>query len=156
MGDYAVESCTVKDPNVAEQIRCLQLIANGGAVDVATARRDFPRSAAISVVRKEYEVVGVASVKPLRTKYATGIARKAKFPFAPETPELGYVVVDDEHRGKRLSSRMAAALAKDGGAMLDTTSDAKMKSALKGAGFEQRGCEWKGRRGNAISLWIRS
>jgi len=37
-----------------------------------------------------------------------------------------------------------------------TTSDPKMKSALKGAGFVQHGVEWKGQRGDFLSLWIRS
>ena len=155
LNDYAVESSAVSDLSAAEQTRCLCLIVEGGAVDAETAKRNFPQSVTISLARKDGEVVGVASIKPLRERYAKGIAMKAKFPFDPKTPELGYVVVDDAHRGKRLSSRMVTVLAKDGGALFATTSDPKMKSALNGAGFRQCGFEWQGCRGDLISLWIK-
>jgi GNAT superfamily N-acetyltransferase len=153
---YVVESCDIGDLSASERTRCLRLIADGGAVTMTTARRDFPRSAMIAVARMVGEVVGIASIKPIREDYAAGTAKKAKFPFDPRTPELGYVDVDPRHRGKRLSSRMSAALAKNGAELFATTSNPKMKSALKSAGFVQRGVGWKGRRGDKISLWIRS
>jgi len=153
---YVIESCGVGDLDETEKKRCLQLIAEGGAVTMTTARRDFPRSAMIAVARSDGQVVGVASIKLMREPYAASKAKEAKFPFDPKTPELGYVVVDRAHRGNRLSSRMAAALAKNSGTLFATTSAPKMKSALKSAGFVRRGVEWKGRRGDMISLWIRS
>jgi hypothetical protein len=153
---YVVESCDVGHLSEPERTCCLQLIAGGGAVNVTMARRHFPRSAKIAVARKDRDIVGVASIKPIREEYAAGIAEKAKFSFDPKTPELGYAVVDPVHRNHRLSSLMAEELAKDGSALFATTSDPKMKSALKGAGFVQRGEEWKGNRGDMISLWIRS
>jgi Acetyltransferase (GNAT) family len=75
---------------------------------MTTARRDFPRSARLAVARKDSEVVGVASIKPIRKDYATGVADKAKFVFDSKTPELGYVVVGPGHRNHGLSSDMAA------------------------------------------------
>jgi len=152
---YTVDSLDVGDLTEAERARCLQLISDGGAVTTATARRDFPRSKIIAVARKYGEVVGVASIKPIREDYAVGRAAKAKHRFDPETPELGYVVVDPPHRGHRLSSRMAEALTRDGGALFATTSDPQMQAALRGAGFVEQGNAWKGRRGDMISLWIK-
>jgi hypothetical protein len=146
---YVVASCAAAALSDDERARCLRLISEGGAVNARTAARDFPRSAMIAVARKDAEIVGVASIKPLRADYAAGIAKKAKFAFDPNTPELGYAVVDAPHRGKRLSSQMADTL-------FATTSAPAMKLALNRAGFVQRGIEWKGLRGDMLSLWIRS
>lgn len=108
-----VESCGVGDLSDAERSRCLQLIANGGAVSMRTARRAFPRSTKIAVARMDPRGGCVASIKPIRESYAACKARQAQFPFDPQTPELGYV-------------------------------------------FVQRGIAWMRRRGDMISLWIRS
>jgi GNAT superfamily N-acetyltransferase len=153
---YVIASCAVGDLSTGEKARCLRLIAEGAAVNADSAARDFPRSAMIAVARKGGAVVGVASIKPIREDYAAGRAKKAGFTFDRHTPEFGYVAVDPSHRGNRLSSLMAEALVKDGSALFATTSDPRMKSALKGAGFVQRGIEWRGIRGDLISLWIRS
>lgn len=153
---YRIASCAVGDLSTEEKARCLCLIAEGAAVNADTAARDFPRSAMIAVARKGGTVVGVASIKPIREDYAAGIARKAGFTFDRHTPELGYVAVDPSHLGNRLSSLMAEALVMDSAALFATTSDPRMKSALKGAGFVQRGVEWRGLRGDLISLWIKS
>ncbi len=152
---YVVVSCAVDDLSADERVRCLRLITDGGAVNFVTAARDFPRSAKIAIARKGDETVGVASIKPIREDYAAERAKKAEFPFDRHTPELGYVVVDPSHRGNRLSSRMTEALVKDAASLFATTSEPNMKSALKGAGFAQRGIEWRGRRCDRISLWIR-
>jgi len=153
---YMVELLGIGDLTEAERTRCLLLILEGGAVTMATARRDFPRSKTIAVARKDGEVVGVASIKPIREDYAAGRAAKAEHRFDLKTPELGYVVVDPPHRGHRLSSRMVEALTRDGDALFATTSDPKMQAALMGAGFVQQGIAWKGRRGDMISLWIKT
>ena len=152
---YIVESCSVSDLTEAERTRCLQLIGHGNAVSIRAARRDFPRSLQIAVARRKGHVVGVGAIKPVR-EHAITVAELAHFPFDPDTPELGYVVVDSPHRGNKLSSRMAKMLSEYPGQLFATTSDPSMKSALRGAGFIDRGEEWTGRRGDMISLWIRS
>jgi hypothetical protein len=153
--EYVVEACGLSDLSATERTRCLRLIADGGAVTMKAARRDFPRSLQVAVARKDGALVGVSAVKPVRD-HAMTVADLAEFPFDPDTPEFGYVVVDHAHRGNKLSSRMAKLLSGYPGPLFATTSDPSMKSALKGAGFVQRGVDWKGRRGDKISLWIRS
>jgi hypothetical protein len=51
---------------------------------------------------------------------------------------------------------MARLLLEYRGGLFARISDAKMKSALKSAGFVQQGIEWKGRRKDLLSLWIRT
>ncbi len=90
---YVVASSAIGALSTDERKHCLRLIAEGAAVNATIAARDFPRSAKIAVARKDGAIVAVASIKPIRENYAASRAKKAKFPFDPQTPELGYVVV---------------------------------------------------------------
>ena len=89
---------------------CVRIIAEGNAVDPAFARRNLPRSLAVAVARIRGEIVGVGTVKPIRRAYAERTAKESGFPFDPATPELGYVAVDPDHRGKHLSTKIVKAL----------------------------------------------
>jgi hypothetical protein len=153
--EYVVKACAFCDLGEADRTRCLRLIGGGGAVDIETATRDFPLSLVIGIARKDREIVGVGVIKPVRKPYAARTAVKAKYPFEA-VPELGYVVVDQNHRGKHVSSRIAKVLSEYPGPLFATTSADAMKSTLKHVGFEQHGGEWEGKRGDMISLWIRS
>jgi len=152
---YEVTPCTVKDLGKEDLVACLELVARGNAVDVESAKRTLPRALGIAVARKDGKIVGVGTIKPVRKTYATRTAEESKFTFDANTPELGYVAVDPVHRGKGLSSDIAEALSKHRGSLFARTSDPKMISALRKAGFEQRGEEWEGQRGDQLSLWIR-
>lgn len=69
--------------------------------------------------------------------------------------ELGYVVVDSNYRGRRLSPKVAELLiAQAGGTLYATTDDDRMKRTLLGHGFNQAGEPWDGARGK-LSLWLR-
>ena len=70
--EYVVETCDVDALSATERTLCLRLIADGGAVTMKTVRRDFRHSAMIAVARMDGEVVGVASIKPVREDYAAG------------------------------------------------------------------------------------
>ena len=91
----------------------MRLIAEGGAVaTMATAWRDFPRSIKVAVARKNSEVVGTSAIKPVRDR-DNRFAELAEFPFDHDTPELGCVVVDPRHRGKKLKSFIPIARRKE-------------------------------------------
>jgi len=134
---------------------CVRIIAKGNAVDPASARRNLPRSCAVAVARIGGEIVGVGTVKPIRRAYAERTAEESGFPFDPATPELGYVAVDPDHRGKHLSTKIVKILAMGRSALYARTSDPRMKSALIRGGFAQRGAEWLGRRGDRLSFWLK-
>jgi RimJ/RimL family protein N-acetyltransferase len=108
----------------------------------------------LAVARSGNEIVGVGSIKRVRTDRASGIADKSGFAFPAQTPELGYVAVDPQHWRNGLSHRLVAALlaGKQGG-LFATTFDERMKKTLAAAGFTQQGREWPGRN-HQLSLWV--
>jgi len=151
--DYRVALCT-RELDEADLSRCVTIIRAGGAVDVDSTK--LRAATVLALAENGDEVVGVGSVKPVRTAYATGIAKKSGFDFPSETPELGYVAVDAPHKGKGLSHRLVAELLRgQKGRLFATTDDRLMKRTLSAAGFVQKGHEWKGRRGQ-LSLWVRT
>jgi hypothetical protein len=124
-------------------------------VDPDSAAAELPRAVAVAVARRGDEIVGVGAIKRVRTDYAARRADLSGAPFNPDTPELGYVAVDGNHRSKGLSGRIVAALlSKHNGPLFATTDNQYMKSTLTTAGFVQKGCEWKGGRGT-LSLWLK-
>ena len=156
LDDYEVKPCAVGDLEQTELAACVDLIAEGNAVDPVSAKRTLPKAIMLAVARKEGKIVGVGAIKPIRAGYAANTADESRFPFYPETPELGYVAVSPDHRNKRLSSRIVKELtSQHSGPLFARTSDPRMKSALKNAGFAQRGEEWNGQRGDRLSLWLR-
>jgi hypothetical protein len=156
LDDYDVMPCAAGDLGEADLTACVDLIAEGNAVDPISARRTLPNAIVLAVARKDGRIVGIGAVKPVRAGYAAHTAEESQFSFDPETPELGYIAVNPVHRNKRLSSRIVSALtSQHQGPLFARTSDARMKSALKKAGFGQPGDEWEGLRGDSLSLWIR-
>jgi predicted amidohydrolase len=150
---YSIERCA-GDVDEADLEKCVSIIRSGGAVNVDIAKL---RSATVLVLAKRgADVVGIGSVKRIRPDYAAGIADKSGFPLTPDSPELGYIAVDDRHRGNGLSHRLVGELLRErSGGLFATTDDKYMKRTLVSAGFVQRGREWEGNRG-LLSLWIKS
>lgn len=143
---YEVTLCAVGDLGQEDLADCIRLIAGGKAVDLKSAERNLPRALKVAVARKDRKIVGVGTIKPVRRGYAARTAEESKFSFEPDTPELGYVAIDPPHRGRGLSSNIAGALSQHRGSLFARTSDPRMMSALKKAGFRQRGNEWEGQR----------
>jgi predicted GNAT family N-acyltransferase len=152
---YEVKTYAPSDMTQAELAACIAIISSGDAVDPDSARRNIPRCTALAVVRLGGEIVGIGAIKPIRKGYASEVADRSGFVFSPDTPEIGYVAVDRNHRGQKLSHRIVATLLSDYPSKLFATTDSDfMKMTLKKAGFVQKGNEWMGRRGS-LSLWIR-
>ena len=150
---YELKLCSPDDLTPEDLERCFVLITDGGAVDPGTMKRDLPRSQIVAIARYRNEVVAVGVIKPVRKQYAAGIAVKSGYSFPPETPELGYVVVDRARRKKGLSHEVTSILlTKHTGRLFATTDDAGMKKTLAAAGFRQEGNEWPGERGMLLLL----
>lgn len=101
------------------------------------------------------EIAGVGAIKRSRPNYVSDKAKKSQFDFDRETLELGYVAVDKNHQGHRLSYCIVEALlSRYSGRLFATTDHDGMKKALEHAGFKQKGFEWQGKRGK-LSLWLK-
>jgi hypothetical protein len=127
-----------------------------GAANAAVLLAERVMGEPFFAVRRLPENWKVALVdKRIRHAYALNKADKSGAAFPPDTPELGYVAIDSDHRGKNLSHRIVAGLiAKHTGPLFATTSSDRMKATLTKVGFVLKGHEWQG--GKApLSLWWR-
>ena len=154
---YQVERCVPATLNDTDLDQCIALLSTGGAL-AAIPTKPHLRSANVVVLAKtEGDIVGLGVVKRVRPRYTADVCGEGKsgFRFLPDTPELGYIVVDPTHQRKKLSYRLVAELVNSGNDRLFSTTDSlPMKKALAGAGFIQRGKEWPGQRGQ-LSLWFK-
>jgi len=154
-GGYELTTCAPADLTPEELRRCEEIIGAGGAVNRNTMKRDLPRANVVAVARWGDEIVAVGAIKPVRKQYAAGVAVKSGHSFPEDTPELGYVSVDENHRGHSLSHRITEfLLSKHYGRLFATTDSPRMKKTLADAGFRQEGKEWEGERG-VLSFWER-
>ena len=144
----------------AEQIRDgLSLIANGGAVDPRTAAVELPRARliALALAPGSPKILGIGVIKGRRPTYTSHVAARSGFSLAPNTHELGYVVVEESKRRLGISHRITSLLLSrfQERPLFATTSHEGMKRTLRRAGFTQEGHEWPGKFG-ALSLWIKA
>lgn len=149
---YEITACTPGNLSEVEIATCIEIVDKGGALRVS-CDGELRRAAHVVVVRCPTGIVGVGAIKRVRPDYARTKARDSGAEFRPETPELGYVSVDESHRGKHLSDRIVAELlSMNAGPLFSTTDDPLMKRTLKKAGFVEKGHSWEGQRG-ALSFW---
>jgi predicted GNAT family N-acyltransferase len=151
--DYCVEGRRgLTDP---ELVACLALLKRGSAVSVATAARHLPIAVVQALAVHDRTIIGVGAIKRARPRYAAKISRSSDHQIDPTMPELGYVTVDQEHRGHHLSSRIVVALLNaESGPLFATTDKEEMKTVLAKNNFVRCGHEWDGDSG-CLSLWIR-
>lgn len=152
---YVVQACAPKHLDKGEMAACIAIVKEGEAVDPESAEQELAMAGLLAVVRKGRQVVGVGAIKRPRPGYAAKITKRSGQVFPPDTPELGYVAVDPEHRGNHLSSKIVAALlAEHRGPLFAATDSERMKTVNSKAGFLQKGDAWKGKRGQ-LSLWLK-
>lgn len=154
--NYDVRACVPANLSAEDIGLCVSIITRGTAVDPESATTELPKARLVAIVREGAHIVGVGAIKRPRPQYASNVAKKSNFTFDRNTLELGYIAVEEAHRGHHLADSIVETLLYNyQGALFATTSNERMKRALKKAGFEQNGDEWKGRR-NTLSLWIRA
>lgn len=135
---------------------CTKIVRIGDAVDPDSASVELPRSEVLAFALAGDRIVGVGAIKRRRPVYARQIAERSGVSFDPNTPELGYVAVEADHRGRRLSELIVRELlANHPGPLFATTSSERMRSTLARVGFVERGHSWPSRNGEQLSLWIK-
>lgn len=142
-----------------DQLLVARLVKEDGAikrtVEVIARRLRRTRNLALLRVKVSNRIVGVAALKtPTRTYRADKFAAAGVPMVDYETAlELGYVVIAEDMRGKKLSGGLCDAVAKEiRGPTFATTDSNTMKRNLQKLGFTKAGWEWQGRKG-ALSLW---
>ncbi len=154
---YVLSDARWRDLDASQQQVVLQILEDGKAVGVASAKKELPNVTALVLLRHHETIVGVGTIKPERVWYAEDVqsAKKSGHSFDPKMLELGYVVIHHDHHNKGLSGDIASALlARHDGPLFATTDARAMKYTLGNRGFVQHGKEWKGKRGT-LSLWLR-
>jgi predicted GNAT family N-acyltransferase len=155
MQEYVVKACSITDLDDKDRAVCVAIIKSGEAVDSESVEVELPLANAVAIARINDQIVGVGVIKRPRTGYAFDKALRSGEAFAPDTQELGYIIVAPDHRGKGLSNLIVEALLlKNGGPLFAMTTNSRLKKTLAKSGFTQKGGEWKGQMGQ-ISLWIR-
>jgi hypothetical protein len=134
---------------------CIELLEQGDAVDPESARVELPRAYLAAILRDGRAIVGVGAIKRKRPRYAAEISAKCGFVLEAHWHELGYVVTAPTHGKRGISKAITAKLLASflPRPLFATTSSSYMKNTLKGAGFQQKGSEWKGKSGQ-LSLWL--
>lgn len=154
---YEISTHKVRGLSSATLVRCLALIEEGGAVDVKSAAVTMMRSRVIILARTGGNVIGVGVMKPYRQDYAAAITEKCGATPPEGAPELGYVAVDINYRCHGIAHQIMTALcAGHQGDLFATTSDKTLKKYMEKSGFAMVGHEWDGKRGDQLSLWVRT
>ncbi len=154
--EYEIKASTPSQVSLKTLSHCIGIVRTGNAVDPVAAALELPRAEILALASTGNLVVGVGAIKRRRPEYARQIAESSGGSFDPNTSELGYIAVDPEHRGQRVSERIVGELlAKHAGPLFATTSSERMKRALARVGFVERGDGWPGRNGEQLSLWIK-
>jgi len=137
---------------------CLKVLKNCELPQLRAARTQLPRAYRIAVCRNAGKIIGLGVIKSGLASYAEGVSQESEYPIDPKTPELTYVAVEEEYRGKHISSNILGALLENfpQRPVFAVTSDEKMKASLQHQGFEPKGCQWENRAGHWESLWIKS
>jgi len=106
-------------------------------------------------VKTTNRIVGVAALKTPDQGYRADKFAAAGVPIVgyEAAPELGYVVVAEDMRGRRLSGGLVDTIAKEIRKPAFATTDSNtMRNNLQRAEFIKVGQEWPGQKG-ALSLW---
>lgn len=150
---------TFTDLPAADQIAVAQLVVRGkavvGTIDDILARLTRTRCVALLREANSDRIVAVAAWKQPAKTYRRGNFNSAGVPIAgfETAPELGYVVIASDMRGKQLSGGLVDAIvAQITEPTFATTDSPTMRNNLERSGFTRAGNEWQGKKG-MLTLW---
>jgi predicted GNAT family N-acyltransferase len=142
-----------------DQRSVAELVMDGGAIvgDIKKVSTRLNRTQTLVLLREQAtdRIVGVAALKMPDQGYRTKKFATAGVPIIgfEAAPELGYVVVAKEMRGRQLSGDLVKKIAKGLSMPAFATTDSDtMKKNLTRSGFIRVGREWQGEKA-MLSLW---
>ena len=134
---------------------CAEILKEGAAVDVGSAKRGLRSARKIALAKNGKEIIALATLKAFRPKYAAKIAQQSSATIERDTWELGYVAVRQTYRGKGLGRDVVQVLLEGvEDALFATTASATMGKILSEHGFTKSGKPWSGIAGR-LTLWKR-
>lgn len=147
------------DLSLDDQRSVARLVEEGGAIEGTAEdimlRLKRTRRLALLRVKATDRIVGSAALKTPNRAYRRDKFAAAGVPIIgyEDAPELGYVVIADDKKGKRLSGCLVDAIAQEiREPAFATTDDNTMRHNLERSGFTRVGQQWQGKKG-ALSLW---
>ena len=156
--NYSITLCKPSELSPAEQERCMTIVREGSAIqNDRYIKQNFPNAKTLAVVRASTgEIVGVGALKAPNPVHTRTVCDRSGETFDHNRTELGYVAVDGNHRGKKLSYSIVEHLHSSTKEPLFATTDCpRMKKVLTSNGFSNEGQSWKGDRGD-LTLWLKS
>lgn len=134
---------------------CAEILKEGAAVDVGSAKRGLERAKKIVLAKNGRKIIALAALKAFRPQYAAKIALQSSATIEPNTIELGYVAVRQAYRSKGLGRDLIQVLLEgEGYPLFATTASEAMKKLLSEQGFTKSGIPWDGQAGR-LTLWKR-
>jgi predicted GNAT family N-acyltransferase len=157
--DIYAWSGSFNDLAKGEQIAVAELIVSGravrGTIDDLIARLKRTLYVALLFERGTDRIVAAAALKQPGAAYRRSSFAKADASISDfeAAPELGYVVIASDMRGRRLSGDLVSAITKRIREPAFATTDSNtIRNNLERSGFKRAGVEWQGRKG-MLSLW---
>ena len=137
--EYEIRARAPSQFSLRDLSHCTRIVRTGDAVDPGAAAVELPRAEILALASTGNLIVGVGAIKRRRPGHGRQIAENSGVSFEPNTSELGYIAVDPEHRGQRLSERIVGELlANHAAPLFATTSSEHMKRTLARVGFGER------------------
>lgn len=143
-----------------DQRSIAQIVKDGGAIvgNIKQVINRLSRTQMLLLFRDQANdrIVGVVALKTPSQKYRANKFAAAGVPITgfKMALELGYVVVAEDMRGRRLSGDLVNAIKRCITEPVFATTDSNtMKNNLTRSGFTMAGKEWQGQKA-MLSLWI--
>jgi RimJ/RimL family protein N-acetyltransferase len=144
-----------------DRARFRELVIEAGEVVGAALSTNITNARALVILRHDRIVRGVAALKRPQASYRKKISELSGVPLPADTYpfELGYVFIEPEMQGRRLSHRLIAEALSHGEGMAIfatvRTDNAAMRVALSKAGFKAKGQAYPGREKRMIELHVK-
>jgi hypothetical protein len=96
-------SLVTKVLSETEMKDCMALLKDGGAVDVAAAKRGITAAKKLMIARETGSIIGLAAIKKTRPTYAAKIPRDSSAIIEAGADEVGYIAVSRKYRRLRIA-----------------------------------------------------
>jgi GNAT superfamily N-acetyltransferase len=139
-----------------------KLVIEGGAVDPRDLEQRIRKASRLLFLRaSDDQLVGVGALKHPRAAYRNKVFADAQatVPAEEYSVELGWVVVDKSHQGRRLSTRIVGELltfAKNENIFATTRADERIMSFAFDCGFKINGKPYPSGHGYDLVLYLRN